>query len=505
MNGFENKPTYAGQNMYNIYGVRSYSAEIEMLGNPMIQPMMYFQLNNIPMFHGAYMIIRTRHNIKPNHMTTWFTGSRIRAIETPLFDVADAYMSLIETLDLSEVKGGSTTVRGNGNYINTYFSTLLNNKPKDTLIIGVELKNSKNLTKVAEEEFTIWKNGQLDEKDALTIIKKYTDKTPGITPSDASNNLQPWSAAFTSFIMLAGDSNFMKSTGHHTYVTDAMKGVNGYEVFPLNSGLKIKPEVGCLLCQTREGSYTASHCDVVYKIQNNKIFLIGGNVSDSVKVSEITLSDGYITNETNVKDYKLLVLKTNNKYYNNKDLAKEANLNKDGVSKNIIDSGKQIQPNLIYDQLKKQLGYPDEAIAGIMGNMYQESRFNPTAKNKTGGDYGLVQWYGDRQGPLFDFLNKNNLDATSYIDQIKFITNELNGNFKYTGKNLKTNKNVENSTKIFYVTYEGGSLGMINFSENSVDKRFKQLNVVDNSFSNRTSFANQFYTMIKNKKFNFPS
>jgi hypothetical protein len=117
MNGFENKPTYAGQNMYNIYGVRSYSAEIEMLGNPMIQPMMYFQLNNIPMFHGAYMIIRTRHNIKPNHMTTWFTGSRIRAIETPLFDVADAYMSLIETLNLSEVKGGSTTVRGTGGMV----------------------------------------------------------------------------------------------------------------------------------------------------------------------------------------------------------------------------------------------------------------------------------------------------------------------------------------------------------------------------------------------------
>ena len=106
--GFENNPSFAGQNMYNVYAVRSYSAEIEMLGNAMIQPMMYFQLNNIPMFHGAYMIIRTRHNIKPNHMTTWFTGTRIRAIETPIIDATEAYMNLVETLDLSKASSSSS-------------------------------------------------------------------------------------------------------------------------------------------------------------------------------------------------------------------------------------------------------------------------------------------------------------------------------------------------------------------------------------------------------------
>ena len=117
MKGSENAPSTGGQNMYNIYAVRSYSAEIEMLGNAMIQPMMYFQLNNIPMFHGAYMIIRTKHNIKPNHMTTWFTGTRIRAIETPIIDIADAYMNLIETLDLSSVGTSRRASVSNGNPI----------------------------------------------------------------------------------------------------------------------------------------------------------------------------------------------------------------------------------------------------------------------------------------------------------------------------------------------------------------------------------------------------
>ena len=111
--GFENNPSIGGQNMYNVYAVRSYTAEVEMLGNAMIQPMMYFQLNNIPMFHGAYMIIRTRHNIRPNHMTTTFTGTRIKAIESPIIDVADAYMSLIETLELQDAgRAGNASTSG---------------------------------------------------------------------------------------------------------------------------------------------------------------------------------------------------------------------------------------------------------------------------------------------------------------------------------------------------------------------------------------------------------
>lgn len=112
--GFEKNPSIGGQNMYNIYAVRSYTAEIEMLGNAMIQPMMYFQLNNIPMFHGAYMIVRTRHNIKPNYMSTTFTGTRIRAIESPIIDVAEAYMSLIETLELGSA-GTSKSARVSSN------------------------------------------------------------------------------------------------------------------------------------------------------------------------------------------------------------------------------------------------------------------------------------------------------------------------------------------------------------------------------------------------------
>lgn len=100
--GAENRVTLGGQNMYDVYSVRSYSTEVEMMGNAMIQPMMYFQLNNIPMFHGAYMIIKVSHSIRPNHMLTTFKGVRIKNVETPLLDAADLFMPLLESVKISD-------------------------------------------------------------------------------------------------------------------------------------------------------------------------------------------------------------------------------------------------------------------------------------------------------------------------------------------------------------------------------------------------------------------
>lgn len=96
--GSQTNQTLVGQNLFNVYQVRSYKAEVEMMGNAMIQPMMYFQLNNIPMFHGAYLITRVKHSIRPNYMTTTFSGIRVRAIETPLLDSATLYMSILGSI-----------------------------------------------------------------------------------------------------------------------------------------------------------------------------------------------------------------------------------------------------------------------------------------------------------------------------------------------------------------------------------------------------------------------
>jgi len=93
--GDKTSPSYKGQNLFNVYQKRAYSAEVEMMGNVTIQPMMYFQLNNIPMFKGAYLIHNTTHSITAHNMKTTFKGSRIKKVKTPLITEVQLFQSLI--------------------------------------------------------------------------------------------------------------------------------------------------------------------------------------------------------------------------------------------------------------------------------------------------------------------------------------------------------------------------------------------------------------------------
>ena len=75
---------FEGQDLFKIYSNYSYTCQVEMMGCAQIQPLMYFQLNNIPMFRGAYIIIQVEHNITPGNMTTTFKGVRINKTKIPM-------------------------------------------------------------------------------------------------------------------------------------------------------------------------------------------------------------------------------------------------------------------------------------------------------------------------------------------------------------------------------------------------------------------------------------
>ena len=76
-------PVPKGQNLYNLYENRSYKATVSGFGNAMIQPTQYFQLENIPMFNGAYIILNVEHNITANKMTTSFSGTKLLKYPIP--------------------------------------------------------------------------------------------------------------------------------------------------------------------------------------------------------------------------------------------------------------------------------------------------------------------------------------------------------------------------------------------------------------------------------------
>lgn len=70
-------------NLYDIYKVRSYECTVECMGNVMIQPTMYFQLKNVPLFEGAYWIVEVSHTIENNTIRTNFKGVRMPSASLP--------------------------------------------------------------------------------------------------------------------------------------------------------------------------------------------------------------------------------------------------------------------------------------------------------------------------------------------------------------------------------------------------------------------------------------
>ena len=95
----------AGQDIYPIYSKNSYDCRAEMLGCANIMPLMYFQLNNLPMFKGVYLIMSVEHNIQNNTMTTTFVGQRqsryLIPMDSDIFNVAglnELVGSVAETL-----------------------------------------------------------------------------------------------------------------------------------------------------------------------------------------------------------------------------------------------------------------------------------------------------------------------------------------------------------------------------------------------------------------------
>lgn len=77
------KVTFVGQDTFNVFTNYSYSVDVEMLGNAQICPLMYFQLMNVPLWRGTYMIYKVSHNMTPGNMTTSFTGVKMSKFARP--------------------------------------------------------------------------------------------------------------------------------------------------------------------------------------------------------------------------------------------------------------------------------------------------------------------------------------------------------------------------------------------------------------------------------------
>ena len=93
--------------LYNLYRNRSYECSVDMMGNALIQPMMYFNVRNIPMFSGPYMITSVTHQISEGEFSTTFRGTRQPFYSLPKID------SFIQSLSLDIISKLQEQVKAN--------------------------------------------------------------------------------------------------------------------------------------------------------------------------------------------------------------------------------------------------------------------------------------------------------------------------------------------------------------------------------------------------------
>jgi hypothetical protein len=538
--GAENNRSFVGQNIYNVYAVRSYSAQIDMMGNAMIQPMMYFQLDNIPMFHGAYMITKVKHSIKPNSMSTNFTGVRIRYPETPLITAYDVYMDLIATLDTSAAGTGTfggSGGGGGGSIKGTFqpiITTLIENGVSNGYIdfgktygqvTTKEIKpgtyysiSSTRKYMIAEaavslekmlNEWGKWMESNGYKKNASgkyinigSLYRSYSQQS-GLasgqkTAAKAGTSLHGWGLAVDmSWVNKKGEMlnfNYKKGSIPADFKFTGDNPRNPAIEWLYNNSYRfgfINPN----WARDNSGYDEAWHWE--YHGKSAKC-LIGKNTSVYGQNFDVSKNyDSVVKNPKTPDGKEAVYTGCESKYIERGDGTNSSKIVEKSGCPSLPTSNGELTPTKdIYTELKKVTGLNDYAVAGIMGNLFRESRFAPQAFNSGGGGcgaYGMVQWRGGRQKALNDLATANKTKIDDYKIQIKFLYKELSETWVYTLNALKNVNTAENAAKIFSKTFEAGNLGTLNFNVN---------NVINGSYDEkRVKYANEFYKMISTKTF----
>ena len=143
----------------------------------------------------------------------------------------------------------------------------------------------------------------------------------------------------------------------------------------------------------------------------------------------------------------------------------------------------------IWDFLAKA-GYSAEGIAGILGNLHEESGFRSGAIENDGGTtnedlvkqitaskdafladsrgFGLAQWTDSgRKSALWDYAQSKGTSVADFQTQLEFLLKELQEGYSDTSNALKGNITVDQASEIFGTNYEG-------FGANSAASRLEK-------------------------------
>ena len=148
-----------------------------------------------------------------------------------------------------------------------------------------------------------------------------------------------------------------------------------------------------------------------------------------------------LVNDVNLKRMKML-----------KDMGLMENQNYSGGVGNSEYGGDDVNARQVYAHLKGR-GLPDNVIAGIMGNLQQESGFNPSAVGDSGNSIGLAQWYQDRGNALRNFAKQRGTDWNHMGTQLDYLLDEVNRNYPDLVKKMSS-MNPYDAAILFHDVFE---------------------------------------------------
>ncbi len=362
-NSTKKKVVFYGQDIYPIYSNYSFTIELDMMGDAQIQPLMYFQLMNIPMFRGTYMIIAVTHSISQGNMTTHIKATKMSKYATPF--VSNWYTVSPNTNDKSLDGWSATSVNLNSgcNEKGQNMANELKEMVKHPLGSGNEV--DMNRTKSPDKP---------TDKCAAYVTRAI--KRGGLP--NFQNALSAANGEYEKSLKQAGFKPVVENiatSNIHEIVDNARPG--DVAVFqPVQGGSKyghVEMCVGNKNGKDREGFITEWYSD--FKQPNfwpNQLYRDSWARDDSyVRIYRYSEACSVNLNETEFREVKL------------DGTQREANMLKlmkyftEDVSKESFWNGNNLSKH---------------QAAAICGNIFQESRYSPYSVEPGKSGRGLIQW-----------------------------------------------------------------------------------------------------------------
>jgi hypothetical protein len=464
------KPYTIANDVYSIYANRSYNCSVEMLGCANIMPMMYFQLNNIPMFRGAYMITNVEHHITAGNFTTQFTGVRISKNQLPY---NDEIFNLASMLNLN---GDSDSYEGNSSGSND------DNTDCDGFDVNKAIESMHSSFTCSEGTVIPYNNA--NSMSCCTTATGTFIKAGGLNIASSDGRIGFIKPALWSEKLISVGFELKKTFADGSTINERVKWVkaNGLkgDVCVMHRAARDWSNGGGHVCMYAGGGIWVSD----FNHQKNGV----APYNPYVYNSEESIF-GKASQEIYI--YRFKGCSGNNS---------SSSSNEGGIPTYSGNMNEKQRGKYIMQYMKSTLGFTNEQVIGVAAGLRQESMtsqggWNPAAINEDSKSAGIAQWYKSRVSKIVGYVNdkfgKNytktangiasmTLEEQCYAlcKEVKDTTYAKSGNI-YNGRTyeyiIKQQSTAENALQAWIVYFERSDASWTTYKK-SIPKAREALN-----------------------------